>query len=267
MLMKSTTCIKHHPKRTLGLCLLQLVAFFLCLFPLEVSAQDIVLDLWHSYQRREESALKSVVRDFEAQNPHIKVSVLQVPEESFNNKAFTAIPRGSGPDVFIRAHDIVGNWVDNKIIANLSNDLPKDERDKFHPTTIEALTYKDALYAVPLAYKSTVLFYNRDLIDDAHVPDTSDDLLSYIKENTDIKAQKYGLVYDNTTIFFHGAWLNGYGGSLFDEDGNVHLATPENAKSFEFARKLSQYQPAGIDGARIKTLFNDGQVAMVINRP
>lgn len=267
MLMKSTTCIKHHPKRTLGLCLLQLVAFFLCLFPLEVSAQDIVLDLWHSYQSREESALKSVVRDFEAQNPDIKVSVLQVPEESFNNKAFTAIPRGSGPDVFIRAHDIVGNWVDNKIIANLSNDLPKDERDKFHPTTIEALTYKDALYAVPLAYKSTVLFYNRDLIDDAHVPDTSDDLLSYIKENTDIKAQKYGLVYDNTTIFFHGAWLNGYGGSFFDEDGNVHLATPENAKSFEFARKLSQYQPAGIDGARIKTLFNDGQVAMVINGP
>ena len=43
--------------------------------------------------------------------------------------------------------------------------------------------------------------------------------------------------------------------------------TTENAKSFEFARKLSQYQPAGLDGARIKTLFNDGQVAMVINGP
>lgn len=265
--MKSATCTKHNPKRTLGLCLLKLVVFFLCLFPLDVSAQDIVLDLWHSYQSREESALKAVVRDFEKQNPGIKVSILQVPEESFNNKVFTAIPRGSGPDVFIRAHDIIGNWADNKIIADLSNDLPHDERAKFHPTTIEALTYKDALYAMPLAYKSTVLFYNRDILRDEDVPDTSDDLLRYIAENTDFHAQKYALVYENTSFFFHGAWFNGYGGTLFDEDASVRLATPENAKSFEFARKLSQYQPAGLDGARIKTLFNDGQAAMVINGP
>lgn len=247
--------------------ILQIFAFILCLYPLSASAQDVVLDLWHSYQSREETALKTVVKDFEQSHPGVRVSVLQVPEESFNNKAFTAIPRGSGPDVFIRAHDIIGNWAENKIIADLSNDLTPDEKRSFHPTTIEALSYKNALYAVPLAYKSTVLFYNRDLIPDNAVPDSSDDLLKYIETHTNFEQQKYALIYDNTSFFYHGAWFNGFSGSLFDDDGNVRLATKENAKSFEFARLLSKYQPAGMDGARIKTLFNDGNAAMVINGP
>lgn len=254
-------------KRAFGHLFLQLFVLVLCLYPLGASAQDVVLDLWHSYQSREEAALKTVIREFEAQNPGIRVSVLQVPEESFNNKAFTAIPRGSGPDVFIRAHDIIGNWADNKIIADLSQEMPSEERAKFHPTTLEALSYKGALYAVPLAYKSTVLFYNRDIIGDSEVPDTSDDLLRYIETHTDFSNQRYALVYDNTSFFYHGAWFNGFGGTLFDASGNVRLATQENAKSFDFARLLSKHQPAGLDGARIKTLFNDGQAAMVINGP
>lgn len=253
--------------------LMQCLAVLLLMFPLSATAQEITLDLWHSYQSREEAALKSVIRSFEETHEGIKVSVLQVPNESFDNKAFTAIPRGSGPDVFIRAHDIIGNWADNKIIADLSQVVSASERQTFHPITLEALSYQPKgapqanLYAVPLAYKSTVLFYNRDLIQDKDVPTTSADLLKFLEANTDLEHQRYALVYENTSFFFHGAWFNGFKGTLFDADGNVSLATPENARSFEFARQLSQYQPPGMDGARIKTLFNDGQAAMVINGP
>lgn len=247
--------------RKLTQCLFAL----LCFFPLSASAQDVVLDLWHSYRGEERAALESVVRSFEEENPDVKVKVLAVPDESFDNKVFTAIPRGSGPDVFIKAHDIIGNWADNKIIEDLSHDMTQAELEAFHPTTIQAMRYGNGFYAIPLAYKSTLLFYNKDLVKTP--PATTSELLDFIKKNTDFASQHYGLVYLNTEVFYHSAWLNGFGGSLFDSDGKVRLNTPENVASFEFARQLSAYQPAGMDGARVKSLFNDGQAAMVINGP
>ena len=97
---------------------LRYMLLLLCLFPLSANAQDIIkLDLWHAYRGDEAAALQSVVSDFEKANPQIKVSVLQVPDESFSNKVFTGIPQGSGPDAFITAHDVIGNWADNNIVV------------------------------------------------------------------------------------------------------------------------------------------------------
>src|SRR5690606_6463644 len=80
--------------------------------------------------------------------------------------------------------------------------------------------------------------------------------------------QRYGLVYEITTFFYHSAWLHGFGGHIFDpETGAVDLANEGAAESFAFARRLSQYLPHDIDGARVARLFNDGNAAMVLNGP
>lgn len=249
----------------LARCVLQCFVALFCMLPLHANAQEVVLDLWHAYRDNERAALESVVNDFQAKNPNIKVKVLAVPDESFDNKVFTAVPRGSGPDVFIRAHDPIGNWADNKIVADLSKDLSAAELQQYHPVTVEAVKYNGGMYAIPLAYKSVALFYNKDLV--PNPPKTSGELLEYMKANTDEAQQKYALVYENTNLFFHSAWLNGYNGTLFDAEGNIRVNTQEIANSFDYAKKLSQYMPTGVDGARIKSLFNDGNAAMVINGP
>lgn len=272
------------PKRGAGCMiarLLQCLVALICLFPLTVCAQDIKLDLWHAYRGDEAQALQNVVNDFEKANPSIKVSVLQVPDESFTNKVFTGVPRGSGPDAFITAHDVIGNWADNKIIADISQYVTPDELDAYHETTVKALKYttKDSqgnahegIYAIPLTYKSAVLFYNKDKV--KNPPKTTTELLNYLEQNTVICAandktckQHYGIVYENTNLFFHSVWLNGFGGTLFDEAGNIQLKNDGNVKSIEFAKKINNYLPSGVDGARIKTLFNDGDADMVINGP
>jgi ABC-type sugar transport system permease subunit/maltose-binding protein MalE len=259
----------------------------LCLFPLSASAQDITLDLWHAYRGNEASALQDVVLDFEKANPNIHVSVLQVPDETFANKVFTGVPQGSGPDAFITAHDVIGNWADNKIIADLTPYISESELGVYHETTIKALRYtmkstdgnaKEGIFAIPLTYKSPVLFYNKKLV--SQPPKTTDELLEYLSKNTVMSCnvvdttkvdttckQHYGMVYENTNLFFHSVWLNGFGGRLFDDNGQIELKNDGNAKSIEFAKKLNQYIPSGIDGARIKALFLEGTADMVINGP
>ncbi len=276
----SRSCEKHGRLiSVMARCFLAL----LCLFPLSASAQDITLDLWHAYRGDEAAALQSVVNDFEKANPNIKVKVLPVPDESFQNKVFTGVPQGSGPDAFIAAHDVIGNWADNKIIADLSQYLSPAELSAYHETTVKALRYKpstrnpadakEGIYAIPLAYKSAVLFYNKDRVQNP--PKTTDELLSYLEKNTVMSCPKeeancklhYGIVYENTNLFFHSVWLNGFGGSLFDQNGQIQLKNDGNAKSIEFAKKLNKYIPSGIDGARIKTLFLEGDADMLINGP
>ena len=276
----SRSCEKHGRLISImARCLLAL----LCLFPLTASAQEITLDLWHAYRGAEADAIQSVINDFERVNPGIKVKVLPVPSETFQNKVFTGVPQGSGPDAFIAAHDVIGNWADNKIIADLTPYLDPSDINAYHETTVKALRYKpstrnpegskEGIYAIPLAYKSVVLFYNKDLV--PNPPRTTDELLRYLeaktvmscpKEDTNCKPH-FGLVYENTNLFYHSVWLNGFGGYLFDENGAIQLKNEGNAKSLEFAKKLNQYIPSGIDGARIKTLFIDGDTDMLINGP
>ncbi|MBO4349409.1 MAG: extracellular solute-binding protein, partial [Proteobacteria bacterium] len=249
---------------------------------------NIKLSLWHAYRGAEAKALQSVANDFNAANKgQIHVTLLEVPDESFANKVFTGVPQGSGPDAFITAHDVIGNWADNKIIADLTPYISESELSDYHETTVKALRYtpntkdnsaKEGVFALPLAYKSAVLFYNKDTV--KNPPKTTSELLKYLDEHT-LKScahksgcsrdsgcrPHFGLVYENTNLFFHSVWLNGFGGSLFDAAGNVQLVNDGNIASIQFAQKLNEYIPSGIDGARIKTLFNDGDADMLINGP
>ena len=265
------------------------LVFFMCLFPLSVSAQEITLDLWHAYVSGgdEDKALNAVVRDFEAANPTIKVNILAVPDDNFSNKLFTGIPQGSGPDAFIKAHDVIGNWADNKIIADLTPYKDQINFNLYHPTTVNAVKYTytskndagqqiktNGMFAIPLAYKSAVLFYNKDLV--PNPPKTTTDLLKHVETHTvrhcagkdESCRVHFGLVYLNTDLFIHSVWHNGFGGTLFDEStGQAKLDTKENANAIEYVRKLNPYMPSGIDGARITSLFNDGRADMVISGP
>lgn len=287
---------QHHPfgalERRIASWLLCLFSL-LCLFALSSCSNEekkeesgeakIELTLWHAYRGDEESALQDVASDFNAENKgNIHVSLLQVPSDTFQNKVFTGVPQGSGPDAFITAHDVIGNWADNKIIADLRPYVTEQELSGFHETTVKAMRYtiikygevgEEGIYAIPLAYKSAVLFYNKDNV--KNPPKTTDELLAYLTEHTVMSCDKadtnckqhFGLVYENTNLFFHSVWLNGFGGSLFDDKGGIHLQNDGNAKSLEFAKKLNNYIPSGIDGARIKTLFYDGNADMVITGP
>ena len=267
--------------RRIASWLFALVAM-LCLFPLAAGAQEITLDLWHAYRGDEAAALQAVVNDFQDSHRNIRVNLLQVPDESFANKVFTGVPQGSGPDAFITAHDVIGNWADNKIIADLTPYVTEAELSVYHETTVNAVRYTvrpkngdpvPGIYAIPLAYKSAVLFYNKDNV--KNPPKTTDELLAYLKANTVMTCAKddatcrphFGIVYENTNLFFHSVWLNGFGGRLFDDEGAIELNNDGNAKSVEFAKKLNEYIPSGIDGARIKTLFLEGNADMVVNGP
>ncbi len=226
--------------------------------------------LWHAYRAKERLGLEKTVALWNAgargQNPPIKL--LAVPYDAFADKITAAVPRGHGPDLFIFAHDRVGDWAKSKVVEPIEFWMTEKHADTFLFKAIDALCYGDSLYGLPMAFKSTILFYNKKLVPTP--PRDTNELLAIGKTLTDRKGGQYALVYDNTKLYFHATWLHGFGGTVFSKTGTLRLDSPAAADALAFARVIGG--PDGIvppesTSTLTTTLFNSGKAAMAISGP
>jgi arabinogalactan oligomer/maltooligosaccharide transport system substrate-binding protein len=231
-------------------------------------AQGVTIVFWHSYRGMEKDALEEVGANFTKAHPDIKIQFLQVPFDALPDKITAAVPRGKGPDVFIFGHDRVGYWADKKVLEPLGLWVKKDMAALFMPAALGALTYEDALYGLPTSLKCVCLIYNKKLIKTP--PKDTNEMIAMAKKNTDIKQNKFGLVYEIGLTYYNSAWLFGYGGGIFDQNDNPIVNSPGNVKALAFVYDLYRNQnimPDEITNTLVTTLFNQGQAAMVISGP
>ena len=223
--------------------------------------------LWHAYRATEADALHAYIRELnEDPTTPFSVDVLQVPYDAYIDKLTAAIPRGKGPDVFIAAHDTIGDWAEAGTVAPVDDVLDPPLLSTLLEGLVEPLLYKGKLYGVPLAFKSLALWQNRALVREA--PTTLSALRASAKSAT--KDGVYGFVYENGLLYFHAPLLFGYGARLFDDDGRPTLATPAAERSIEMAMRMARDErivPAEVSGTLATSLFVDGKAAFLVTGP
>jgi len=241
--------------------LLALFAAFFMLSPSVAAAQDPgrVL-LWHAYRGEERVALEQIVRALNAEHSDVRVDLLAVPHEAFRQRLTAAIPRGNGPDLFIAPHEAVGQWSQNGLLDPLSypSSLPPTA---FLDSTTDALRFEGQLWAMPLAFKSLALYYNKSLVQQPPA-----DFAGLFEAGG--KAE-IPLVYEAGNFYHHAAFFHAFGARIFDADGEIHVNTPQAAESFALVGKLvgDGIVPPEADGALVSNLFNSGKAAFAINGP
>lgn len=229
------------------------------------------LVVWHAYRAEEKAALEKVVAQYNGAvaAKGIKVTTLAVPYDAFADKITAAVPRGKGPDVFIYAQDRLGGWIEaGNTVEPIDFFLDKPTKDRFIPTTMEAMTYRGTVYGLPLNYKVITMIYNKKLV--ATPPKTSGELVAMAKKLSDPKAGRFGLAYSYSDFYYHAALMNGFGGRVFDPGPKPVLNAPENVKSLELLMRWFEKDgilPAEPSTALITALFNDGKAAIVFNGP
>lgn len=249
-------------KRSALLC-----ALLLLLAPTFALAKTTI-NIWHAYRGKEEAALKKVVDAFNQKGGAIEIQLLGIPYDAFADKITAAIPRDKGPDLFIAAHDRIGDWAAKQVIEPVDFWLTDDIRGRYLPPTMKALTYDDAVYGLPMAFKMVVLFYNPALVPSP--PATTDDMIAAAKKATDAGKQRFGLVYENANFYYQMAWMHGFGGEVFNKRGKPTLGSDEVIASLAFARRLARDEgimPQEVTASLVTTLFNKGQAGMVISGP
>lgn len=231
------------------------------LAPRRAAAEEVVL--WHAYRGAEEQALAHVVRDIEASQPGLKLITLAVPYDALVTKLDSSLPRTISPDIFIYAHERIGDWAARGFLEPV--DLGPSLTGDLLPSAVESLRFQDKVYGYPLAFKCVALFYRTDRIKTP--PATTDDLIRIAQD--EMKAGRAGLAYEAESFYLHAAWLHGFGGRLFDERGQLVIESPESARSLDFAADLVKRNivPQESSGALVTQMFATGQTSMAISGP
>jgi len=193
---------------------------------------------------------------------------VSVAYNAFADKITNAIPNGNGPDLFIFAHDRIGDWVASDLLEPVEYYVDDALADSFAHDAIAALAYRGSLFGLPLAVKSVALFYRTDLVDQP--PRTTDELRAMAEVLKQKNGGKYVLAYQNTDLYGHAPWLHGFGGRVFDDAGTLTVATPEATAALEFARSIAnadRITPKESSGTMVATLFNEGRAALAISGP
>lgn len=238
---------------------------------LQAQAAATTITVWHAYRGKEKAAFEKVIASYNQQAAArgIEVATLAVPYDAYADKITAAVPRGKGPDVFIFAQDRLGGWVEGgNTIEPIGFYLDDKIRGQLLPNMLEAMTYRDTVYGLPLNYKSITLICNRKLV--RTPPTTSDELVKLAKSLTDAAVGRFGLAYAYNDYYYHAALQNTFGGRAFDPGPKPALNAPENVAAMKLLLRWirkDKILPAEPSTALITSLFNEGKAAMVFSGP
>lgn len=171
----------------------------------------------------------------------------------------------AAPDMYFFAHDKLGVYAEMGILAPITDFVQQDALDGFLPMTINAATYKEGIYQLPIYFETLLFMYNRDLMDDSEVPATTDDLYSFMQRNT--SGGNYGFVEQHSTAYYSAGWIHGFGGEIISQDGVPMLNSENVISALEYHLKFAKMMPGETEYATVNTLFREGKAAATIGGP
>ena len=126
--------------------------------PATTSPPPVKLVVWA--EEKVATALDPLVGAYEAA-AGVDIEVVVYDFGAIRTDVQTAGPAGEGPDVFLGAHDWVGELAANGVVAPL--DLGSVASDLFE-VGVTAFSYGGEVYGFPYATEAIAMFYNADLV-------------------------------------------------------------------------------------------------------
>lgn len=213
------------------------------------------------------NGLQKVGDEF-AKKTGIKV-VVEHPEDA-PGKFQAAAEEGKGPDIWMWAHDRVGEWAENGVINALTPG--KKIKEDIDATAWQAFTIKGKIWAYPVAIEAVSLIYNKALIKTP--PKTFEEIFALDKKM--VAQGKKAILWDYTNTYFTMPMLAANGGYAFKmkADGTYDAKDTgvNNAGALIGAEMLTRLvkegvMPKGATYADMEAGMAQGKIAMMISGP
>lgn len=187
----------------------------------------------------------------------------------------TATQVGKGPDIVVGAHDWLGEFVQNNLVAPVQ--LSEADQAKFSEAALSAVKFNGQIYGVPYAVENIALVRNKDLVPEA--PATMDDLVKAAKELQSAGKVQTLLVQEvgkSGNAYFTYPYLSAFGGGIFGlndkgdyDPSKIIVNSPESIKGAEVLKQLGAQKvlSTNIDGSNSDAIFGDKKAAFFITGP
>ena len=197
--------------------------------------------------------------------------VIETPDPIEGPSKFQqAAAAGKGPDIYVYAHDRIGEWASSGLIRSVTPN--KRLQDDIDPLAWKGFGIRGRLWGYPYAIEAVTLLYNKALVDTP--PKTFDEVFAL-----DAQLQKQGrraILWDYTNNYFTWPLLAANGGYAFRQrsDGSYDpsdtgVDSPGALVGAQLIDRLirQRLMPAGSGYAEMEAAVASGQVAMMINGP
>ncbi|MBU3758557.1 MAG: sugar ABC transporter substrate-binding protein [Candidatus Omnitrophica bacterium] len=244
-------------------------------------AKEIKVAFWGSPEEIE--IITQSIKDWQAQNPEIKIVFEHTPYTGYDSKILTRIAGGAAPDIIATEVDYFVTFATKGVLENLTPYAQKDpefSEESLFPTIRDRFTVNGDLYAIPRDVAPfACVFYNKKLFDEAGLAYptddwTWDDLLrmarALTKQDENGRTIQYG--------FYGWAWQNfiyGNGGALVDNVKNPTLTLvndPKTVQGLQFYSdliNLYKVMPTPVAlanlGMGIDLMFASGRLGMFLS--
>ncbi|GAA1256803.1 extracellular solute-binding protein [Kitasatospora nipponensis] len=237
----------------------------------------VTITYWDTSNATNEApTYQELATKFEAANPNIKVTFVNVPFDQAQNKLQTAMSSKGAPDVFRSEVGWTAAFAKAGYLTPLDGTAALADVSAFQPSLIKQATYQGKTYGVPLVTDTLGLLYNKALFAKAGIaaaPTSWDELKADAAALKD-KAGVDGFWMRAGDGYFAMPLLFGEGTDMVDAAGKkITINSPQAAAAVETYKSLFT-APGTVkadltsDGyAHMMDAFGSGKVAAVINGP
>ncbi|BBH19724.1 ABC transporter substrate-binding protein [Paenibacillus baekrokdamisoli] len=177
---------------------------------------------------------EKVVADWNAKHPETEVVLENTPYAEYWQKIQVMTASKTLPDIWVFTPGLGSQWLENDQLLSLSSYIKNDSAlniEDYHKMMIDYMTYKGEVYGFPYDVSAQVLFYNKDLFDQAKLDYptdkwTFDDVRTAAKKISELKSDKgkvYGLLSTMAGDFTADSYFRAFGSGLITKDGKVGL--------------------------------------------
>lgn len=207
------------------------------------------------------------------------------PQDQLSQKILLDLANNTGAYDIIGIHEIwLGSYAEAGWLLPLDDYIAKEQEanpeafdydDIVMPT---AFNYKDVQYGLPLYNEAHLCFYNKEIFEEAGLPDRTPETWTEMEEFAQTITEKTGNVgiamrgiADNRAIVYTWnifAYSNGWKG-WFDENLVPQFDQPEAIEAAQYyVDLLNNYGPDGVasyNWTEVQTLMQQGKVGMIID--
>ncbi|MGB7341011.1 MAG: extracellular solute-binding protein [Phototrophicaceae bacterium] len=233
-----------------------------------VMAQGNVLVVWADGNR---APIINDLADDVAAQLGIELEVVELGFGDIRDQLLIAGPVGEGPDIFIGAHDWLGQLVSNGAILPLELGALTDE---FSQGSLNLFTFNGELYGLPYAQENIALIRNTDLVPEA--PTTWADVRAASEALQESGDAQYGFLVQTGDAYHNFPIISGFGGYIFglNEDGSYNPADVgwNSEGGLAAADWLGGMYSDGlmvpdVNDDVVFQLFEDGDLGMLVTGP
>lgn len=240
--------------------------------PVEIT-EPVEITFWHAMSGAQEEALITLTDEYNASQDNVSVILENQGDYStLEDKLSQSGQSGDLPTMAMGYSNWMYEYISQDLLVNLQNFYDDSEygvdSSSYVPAFMDEVSFDGSLYGVPFNKSTEVLFYNKELVEEAGItkyPKSIDELLTDANLITE-KTGTVGVGYDSLSNYLAisikecgiDTWFNDNGESQFND-----TCVTDRVQLYQDAINSGSFRVAGEDGY-LSGPFGNGDLAMNI---